>query len=709
MTLILANLRHATKRAIIAVSISAIVSMPTLGQEAGERPDEAAKLPVERVVLFTSGVGYYEHHGSVEGDSSIDLKFRVDDINDLLKSMVVQDLGGGRVSTVTYGSRDPITKTLQTFAIDLTSDPTLGQLLTQIRGERVEIDAPTRIRGTIVGVEKQQKSVGEHQIIEIELLTLLTNEGLRRIPLDGVGRIKLADGELDAELQQALAVLATSHWTDKKSVSLQFLGEGEREVRVGYIAQSPIWKTSYRLVLDDEDKPFLQGWAIVQNTTETDWQDVRLSLVSGRPISFVMDLYSPLYVPRPEVVPELYASLRPQIYAQDLLTEEEKSKSESRSLDRLPRSKESVDQEPAAATAGRPAAGVGGAISDAHLPQRYSMFGFDPDMLARSVQATAQGAEVGELFQYDIENPVTLPRQRSAMLPIINQPIEGRKVSIYNASVHAQHPLDGFELKNTSKLHLMQGPMTVFDDSVYAGDARIPDLPPGNERLLSYALDLDIEVAPTSDARPQHVVGARIEKGVLFATFKQSRNSSYTLRNSGDKAKQVLVEHPIDARWDLLSPEPTERARDVYRFTVEVKPKDPANLKIEEEQIIRQTVAITNLNDAAIQIYLSAEVSDAVKEALREVARRKGELTKLQRRHKPLELEIVAISQEQERIRNNMQAIDRNTDLYNRYVMKLAEQEDQIERLREEIRELERQLGEGKQSLDEYLSTLTLP
>ena len=147
---------------------------------------------------------------------------------------------------------------------------------------------------------------------------MLTDEGLRRIALDSVGRIKLANEELDGELRQALAVLATGHATDKKTVSLKFLGEGERDVRVGYIQEAPVWKTSYRLVLDDEDKPFLQGWAIVENTTDTDWQDVRLSLVSGRPISFVMDLYSPLYAQRPVVVPELYASLRPQVYEQDL-------------------------------------------------------------------------------------------------------------------------------------------------------------------------------------------------------------------------------------------------------------------------------------------------------------------------------------------------------------------------------------------------------
>jgi len=168
-------------------------------------------VPIKRVVLFSSGVGYFEHQGQVEGNANLDLKFNVGDVNDLLKSMVLQDLGGGNISTVTYGSRDPITKTLQTFGIDLTSNPTLAQLFSQIRGERVEIEAPTKIHGTIVGTETQKQLVGENQLIEVEYLNLLTDDGPRRVPLDSIGRIKLANSELDAELRQALKVLAMGH------------------------------------------------------------------------------------------------------------------------------------------------------------------------------------------------------------------------------------------------------------------------------------------------------------------------------------------------------------------------------------------------------------------------------------------------------------------------------------------------------------------
>src|SRR4029079_10756168 len=211
-------------------------------------------------------------------------------------------------------------------------------------------------------------------------------------------------------------------------------------------------------------------------------------------------------------------------------------------------------------------------------------------------------------FQYDIKDTVTLPRLRSAMLPIINDPVEGKKVSIYNAAVNATHPLNGIELKNTSKLHLMQGPVTVFDGGVYAGDARIPDLSPGSERLLSYALDLDVEVAPTGDMRPQNLISARIDKGVLTTEYKQSRTQTFTVKNSGHNAKTVLIERVIDPQWKLLSPkEPTEKSRDMNRFAVTVKSKDRSELKIEEEQIFKQGVSIGGVNDDAMRMYLAAD------------------------------------------------------------------------------------------------------
>ncbi len=206
-----------------------------LGTAARADESHGTTLPLKRVVLFSSGVGFFEHAGKVADDAKVEMKFKVADINDLLKSMVVEDLDGGKVSTVTYGSKDPITKTLKGFSIDLTGNPTLAQLLQQLRGERVVLEAPNELHGVILGVETKKTKHGENDITEIEVLNLVTEEGLRAVPLDSVSRIKLANPQLDAELNKALAVLASAHSADKKSVELSFLGKGSRRVRVGYI------------------------------------------------------------------------------------------------------------------------------------------------------------------------------------------------------------------------------------------------------------------------------------------------------------------------------------------------------------------------------------------------------------------------------------------------------------------------------------------
>ncbi len=300
--------------------------LPALGQPLSGKPE----LPISRIVLFSSGVGYFQRDGQVEGNTRVDLQFSASSVNDLLKSLILQDLGGGQISTVSYDNRDPIEKTLKSFAIDLTGNPPLGLLLNQLRGERIEVisfgeqgkqGSPVTLSGVVIGVQKVKKPAGKEQVIETDQLNLLTEEGVRGVELDQVQRVRFLRPELEREFRKALEVLATGHDKQKKTVSLNFLGTGKRPVRVGYVTEAPVWKTSYRLSLDKESKDakvFLQGWAIVENTTDDDWTNTRLALVSGRPISFQMDLYQPLYLPRPVVEPELFESLRPQAYGGDI-------------------------------------------------------------------------------------------------------------------------------------------------------------------------------------------------------------------------------------------------------------------------------------------------------------------------------------------------------------------------------------------------------
>ena len=678
-------------------------------------PAADAPLPLERVVLFTSGVGYYQHGGTIVDEATVEMQFAAADVNDLLKSMVVLDPGGGP-PTVSYASRDPVTKTLGTFAVNLTDNPSLGELLGRLRGQRVELDAATPVAGTVVGVEQRRVEIGEEQAVEKQFLTVLTADGLRTLPLDAVSRVKLADPRLQAELEKALAVLALAADNEKKGVAIAFSGAGERPVTVGYVRESPIWKTSYRLLLDADTavtKAALQGWAIVENTTDADWKNVRLSLVSGRPISFVMDLYQPLYLPRPLVEPELHASLRPQVYGQSMSDAEKQLTQAGGRLDELAALGRG-DRRRALAKAAAPAAPASmtadGAVVDGRAMDESGVVAggawFGTAGVTRSL---AQGSDLGELFRYEIEKPVTLERQRSAMLPIVGGEIEAERVAIYDDRVLAKHPLSGLRLRNTTDSHLMQGPVTVYDQrGGYSGDARIEDMAPGTERLVSYAVDLDVEVVPRVEGRPEEIVSVRLAKGTLVAARKLARAKVFEIKNSGTEPVKVLVEHPLEAGWTLVKPEaPQEKTRDRSRFAVAAEPGKTATLEVVEEMPLEETHAITNLDDDRILFYSRVNAtSPAVRESLAEVIRRKRDLEQLARDRQIREQALATIDQEQARIRGNMGTIDRGSDLFNQYVKKLTGQEQRIETLRSEIAALQEREQEARKGLDAYLLAL---
>jgi hypothetical protein len=660
--------------------------------------EEGPALPLSKIVLYSSGVGYFQHDGSLNNRTQLDLRFNVSQINDMLKSLVVQDFGGGKVSTVTYGSRDPVTKTLGSFGINLNGNPTLGQILTQVRGEPVEVAAPNPVVGTLLGVEKKMESVGEgsqRRVVEQEYVTLLTEEGFRSLSLANVQRIKLMNPALNAELHQALVVLASNHDAQKKTVSITFDGTGNRQARVAYLTETPVWKTSYRLVLDGDKPPYLQGWAIVENTTEQDWRNVILSLVSGRPISFTMDLYQPLYNPRVVVQPELYANLRPQTYGDAM--------DELKPMASSPAARSDVKKERLLGKATQ-----GFAPGRANAAAETAAAELEMGRLEEGVAPMAMAQDKGELFEYRIETPVTLEKHTSALLPIIGQTLQGQKVSVYNQTVHAKHPLNGYRLRNSSPLHLMQGPITLFESGSYAGDARIEDLPPGQDRLISYALDLKTEVEPKLEGGTQELVTVTLKKGTMLVSRRQIEDRTYHIKNRDAKTKSVLIEQPYRSDWKLIEPtEPTERTRDLYRFAVPVEPGKTASFRVKETLPVQETVLLMDSGIDLMAYYVRAkEVSPNVREALQRVVTLRTKLDDARAQRTRLEQRVGEITAEHGRIRENMQRLPQNSDLYTRYVKKLDQQETELEKLRKEIEASKHTEDEQRRDLQNYVASL---
>lgn len=658
------------------------------------------EVPVKQVVLFSSGVGYFEHFGNIQGDGSTELRFKTNQINDILKSLILQDLDGGRVNAITYPSQDPIAKTLRSFQIDITANPPLADLLNQLRGAKVTVKlADATITGTILGVEKKQKPVNDNKaVIERPALNLLVGASIKAIYIEDVNEITLDDPQLQEELTKALSALSAARDQDKKPVQISFTGKGERRVRLGYVVETPVWKTSYRLILPDDpkDKAGIQGWAIVENQTDNDWKDVQLSLVSGRPISFVQDLYQPLYIPRPVVVPELFASLMPQEYEGGMAEAKDAAKM------KVGRGRYS---DAAAAEAPVTGAPVQRAQQQAQLMEQLAK----PMDVTSSVASVASAAKVGELFQYTVGN-VSLPRQKSAMLPIITDPIEVEKLSIYNAAVLAKNPLNGARVKNTTDKHLLAGPITVLEAGTYAGDARIDNVPPGQERLLSYGIDLQMLVDSTKNKNESALQTGKIVKGVLVITRKNLATQDYVAENKTDKEKTLIIEHPVRQGWKLVDTEkPIETTQTLYRFKGSVDAKKSAIFTVKQEIVQSEEIAILPTNVSALDFYSRAgEIPQAVRDALIQAMQLKQSLADTERRIAETEQQVQTITQEQNRIRENMRTVNQQSEYYQRLLKKLNDQESQIEKLQTQQEDMRKQLEKQRAELESYLGNLTV-
>jgi hypothetical protein len=711
-------LAGATGLATLAALWGPVAAGPEKGNQA-TAPTVAkdAQLPIAQCVLFSSGVGYFQREAEIEGNTRVDLTFPVSDINDLLKSMVLQDLGGGHVAAVSYENHDPIDKTLKSFAVNLTQNPSYGQILNQARGEKVEVtqqqvaNQPGSLTGTIIGVEKQKQPAGKDVVVDVECLNLWCAEGMRGVKLSDIQRVRFLNPVMESEFRQALEVLAFSHDTQKKAVTLNFEGQGRRPVRVGYVIENPIWKTSYRLMLNKEGKPFLQGWAVVENPSDEDWKDVRMALVSGRPISFQMDLYQPLYVPRPTVVPELFASLLPKTYEGNMDKESEKAAKFSDNLEAAPRPEPKEMAKQLARTLSSSPTASSGAT--------YKSPGNSALRLDEGVASSANAAQLGDFFQYAIDHPVNLARQKSAMLPIVSKEVEGTKVSIYNQGTHAKFPLHGLKFKNTSGLHLMQGPLTVFEGNNYAGDARIHDLQPGEERLLSYAVDLGTEVEAVNPTSNGKLTKVKLYKGLVYSTTRVQEGKVYHAKNRTEQDRLLIIEHPYRPEFNLVNAtyedadkktkeiKPSERARDVYRFEVNAPASKSITTEVSEERDVVSTVEINNTNDDTIRYFLSQAVSSPkVKEALQKAIALKSKHSTTQQELAQVEKQLKVVTDDQARLRANLKETPATAPVYKRYLEKLENQEAEIEKMQTSQKKLQDAELAERQAFDSYLAAL---
>jgi hypothetical protein len=765
----------------------------------------SARLPVRKVVLYKSGVGYFEHLGRVNGAQTVAIDLTSGQLDDVLKSLTTIDLGGGQVTGITYNTEAPIEEQLRKLRLGLTPGATRGQLLQDLRGSRVEVRAGGVIAvGRIFGVATVLRGPDARNVtITVDELTIVGDGGdVRTFELGAAVTVTVLEGELRRDLGQYLDVVASARSQEVRRLQVAARGTGERDLFVSYVSAVPVWKTTYRLVIPTEAarKPFLQGWAVVDNTLGEDWTDVQLSLVAGAPQSFIQALSKPIYIERPTVEIQTGTVVAPEIHGGAMtagpsqirgrvadsqggtlpgvtikalvsgreaantvtgenglyqlppiasgsvviqgelqgfktvrralalrggattldLTMEVGTLSETVTVSaeqpspfvgRAAESRFSVSAAPTEARLGGSLGGVVGGIAEGPPPPPPPAPRAIEDAMA-NVEAAA-GGDLGELFEYKLKQPVTIRRNQSALVPVVQADIAVERVSLWSAGRGVAQPRRAIWLTNDTGLTLDGGSVTLVEGGAFAGEGLVEPIKPGEKRFVSYAMDLGVRVTAVPQETGQRVSRIRISSSVMTQSIEDRASTLYTIRNDDATPREVVIEHPVRAGWTLTSAvKPAESSATAHRFRVSVAPKSTATLTVAEMRPVDARVAVSNINDDQIAIILRGRnVAAGLEPQLRAVAAKSRELGEVQRSIYDRQAEVRRIGEDQTRVRENLKALkgsDAEKALTERYTRQMSTEEDRLDVLRKEIAAAEADRAAKQLELSRLVAALSV-
>jgi len=635
-------------------------------------------VPLKKVVLYKHGMGYFERRGLVEGKASIEILCGAAEIDDMLKSLMVLTADGARVQAITYDSAKTLEDRMAEFGFDVRDAKGLIGIISQMKGLPVTIlSSSTSVKGRVVGLDysDQIAASGSHVIRE-PFLILLSDATFRRLPLASITTITVDDPSFSVELNQQLELLfQNAKKKDKKALTVT-LPETKGEVVVAYSIPSPIWKTSYRLVLANE-RLLMQGMAIVDNVQDEDWQNVEMVLISAAPISFIQPLYEPVQPVRKRVAAQGYQSAGPVVA--ERAQRMEPMAAASGSVGGWTGSAGQPPQEQGWG-GGPPAPGQAASLrrrfsEESDIDARLDAV-FREDAAAPSVEAGSSG----ELFEYRITEPVTVPRNTSALIPIVQEAVEGERLSLFNSVKNRQHPYCTVRLKNTSGLTLESGPVTIVEDGAYAGEALLDVLKPGDTRFLPYALDQDCHVIVRNEYEDQPIWRVRLFGQTVYRDYRSRSSTIYRIENLADKDKVVFVEHPVNPQAKVIGEaQPSETTESYHRFVVNLAPRQLQELSVIQEQELSTAIWIAepeNLDTHSLNWLIEQNMLD--KEMLgfvKEILKKQSEIHKMVEMGQSIRARIQQATTDQQRARENLKSLGASNE---RYRLAIDDAEDKI-------------------------------
>ncbi|MDR2808053.1 MAG: DUF4139 domain-containing protein [Spirochaetaceae bacterium] len=659
-------------------------------------PTSYANVPLRRLSLFSSGVGFFEHSGTVNGSATVLLPFNKAAVNDALKSLTINDTGSS--PQVSYTSEQTLYRTLKSLKIDLSTNPSVPDLLDSLKGAEIEVFAPNPISGRIIGVEQRAElAPASGVLVSVPYLALNTPDGIRTIAIKDIGTFSFKDPQITSDLSRALDLILASHADQSRTLAISLPGTNKRSVTLSYVIPAPVWKVSYRLDLS-QNEPLLQGWAIVDNDSDTDWNQVELSLVTGRPVSFIQNLYAPYHTNRPTLPLAIAGIAEAQTYDSawaDMAAGEEGAV-EQKTLAQQSRADFGVMRNEAMSTKS----------AEMEAPRSPA------PSLAGGAVTTAQAQATGDMFEFTIKTPVTLARQQSAMLPLVESTVKADKYLVFSGSKAANgatvHPSISAEITNTTGMKLPAGPITVYDGGTYSGDALIDFFPENDKRIISYGDDLSVSGSLTIN-NSRLITSVTASQGVMIINRKQVYEKKYTFNNVSGTAKRTIIEHPITSSATLTEPSGfDERTAWTYRF-VKTLPNGASDFTVKEERPFTERITLGQLSlNSFISYANDGEIPANVRDVLQQAIELRRAVDSTRTTLNDIEVKRTRLVAEQERTRQNINAVGNQSQQGLEYLRRLSAQDAEIDALTLQYDAAQEALKAAQSRYDSYIAQINL-
>ncbi len=653
----------------------------------------AQDLVLKRVMLSSGGMGYFEYEAAIDGDATLKLTVSLQQVDDVLKSLVVYDDKGG-VGGLSLPGREPLAQAFKDLPFDQDSLGSPNQLLATLKGAQVTVGGSRAISGRIVSVQEETVALGSDKGTTTRTrVTLFTGLGLQQFILEDAENLQFADAALRDKVAQALVAIQGNRAKDARTIELSARGTGKRTVRVAYIVEAPVWKASYRLTLGADPaapRSALQGWATIENLSGQDWKDVELTLVSGRPVAFRQALYNAYYVTRPEVPVEVAGRLVPGI-DRGGVEADQRSKGSAPAMP-VPapyRAQQERTMSPAAAPPPPP-----------------------PPVSAAAEQIEASDAATQVVFKFP--RAVNVDNGRTLSIPIIDRQVPALRMALYQADTAARNPLAAIRLTNDGESGLPPGIITLYErdkagNVAYVGDARLSGFPVGETRLLAYALDEKITIE-RDIAQTDRLATGTISGGVLKLSRIVRQTTTYRVRGPAKEPRQIIVVQRRLPGWTLTKPDAKgiDISEGNYRIPFTLPGGDQTQtLEVVQEQTQQQELRLVDGAADQIRVYAQAREFDAkTREALTKVLQLQQSVAEAQRRGAQVDAERQAIVQEQARLRENLARVPANSDLQRRYLATLDKQESDLEALAKRKVDAEKAVETARDALRTFVAQL---